>query len=202
MGFTREELAAFHGAAIPDTLPDGELRLLFCGINPGLWTAAVGAPFARRGNRFYPALERAGIFDRVVDASAGLSSDDHGLFDRQGVGVTSLVPFATARADELTRDQLVEGAAALEEKVDRLRPKVVAMLGVTAYRVGFGRPRARVGVQPERLAGAELHVVPNPSGLNAHATLDSLATAYLAAAVAAGVPLFAQRARPLPDEQP
>ena len=189
MGFTAAELDALYGRTLPDTVGPG-LRLLFVGINPGLHTVAVQAPFARRGNRFYPALFLAGITDRVIDASAGLSEVDRAhLFDR-GVGVTSLVRAATRRADELSRAQLIEGAAALEVRVAALAPAVVAMLGVTAYRTAFARPKTVVGPQQQTLGGAPLWVVPNPSGLNAHETVATLAAAYRAAAIAAGIAVY------------
>ncbi|MGD8165906.1 mismatch-specific DNA-glycosylase [Herbiconiux sp. P16] len=189
MGFTRAELDSYRGKPAPNVLGEG-LRLLIVGINPGLHTAAVQAPFSRRGNRFYPALYRAGIIDHVIDASEGFRPGDREHLIARGVGLTSLVAGATARADELSTQQLVEGAAALERRVAELRPVVVAMLGITAYRVAFGRPRTVVGKQPETLAGAELWVVPNPSGLNAHESVDSLAVAYREVAIAAGIPVY------------
>ena len=189
MGFTAAELDALYGRTLPDTVGPG-LRLLFVGINPGLHTVAVQAPFARPGNRFYPALYLAGITDRVIDASAGLREADRARLVDRGVGVTSLVKAATRRADELTRAQLVEGAAELEQRVAALAPTVVAMLGVTAYRTAFARPKTAVGPQLETLGGARLWVVPNPSGLNAHETVASLAAAYREAAVAAGIAVY------------
>ena len=189
MGFTRAELDSYRGKTIPDVVAPG-LRLLIVGINPGLHTAAVQAPFSRRGNRFYPALYRAGILDHLIDASEGFLPGDREHILARGVGMTTLVAGATARADELSTQQLLDGAAALEPRVAELRPAVVAMLGITAYRVAFGRPRAAVGKQPETLAGAELWVVPNPSGLNAHESIDSLAEAYREVAIAAGIPVY------------
>jgi len=189
VGFTAAELDALYGRTLPDTVGPG-LRLLFVGINPGLHTVAVQAPFARRGNRFYPALFFAGITDRVIDASAGLSEVDRARLVDRGVGVTSLVKAATRRADELSRAQLIEGAAALEVRVAALAPAVVAMLGVTAYRTAFARPKTVVGPQQHTLGGARLWVVPNPSGLNAHETVASLAAAYRGAAVAAGIAVY------------
>lgn len=183
MGFTRAELASFQDAVVPDLLPrsDVPLRLLFVGINPGLWTAAVGAHFARRGNRFWPALHAAGITPRLVDASGGMRPDDTEMVLGLGIGITNIVPTASARADELTLDELRAGAIALEASVRRLRPAVVAVLGLTAYRQAFARPKAVAGRQDELLGDAELWVLPNPSGLNAHDTVDSLAAAYRAA---------------------
>ena len=189
MGYTAAQLDAFHGGTIPDV--GGPLhRLLFVGINPGLHTVAVQAPFARRGNRFFPALYRAGILDRVIDASAGLDDDDHRRIVDRGVGITSLVREASRRADELSREQLVAGAARLEVYAARTNYAVVAMLGITAYRAAFDRPKAIPGRQEETIGGCGLWVLPNPSGLNAHESIDSLATAYRAAAVAAGIDVY------------
>ena len=184
--FTRAELDAFRGAVVDDLLGP-HVRLLFVGINPGLWTAAANAHFARPGNRFWPALHRAGITPHQIDASAGLSPADRALLDERGIGITNIVPVATARADELTPTQLRAGGAALVELVARVQPVVVAVLGLTAYRQAFGRAATRQGKQDDTLAGSELWVLPNPSGLNAHETADSLAAAYRSAAVAAGI---------------
>ncbi|MCS5718145.1 mismatch-specific DNA-glycosylase [Herbiconiux sp. CPCC 205763] len=189
MGFTRAELDSYRGKTLPDVVQDG-LRLLIVGINPGLHTAAVQAPFSRRGNRFYPALFQAGIVDHLIDASEGFRPGDREHILARGVGLTTLVPGATARADELSTRQLLEGAAALEPRVAALKPVVVAMLGITSYRLAFGRPRAVVGKQPETLGRAELWVVPNPSGLNAHESVSSLAEAYREVAIAAGIPVY------------
>jgi len=189
VAYTAAELDALYGRTLPDTVGPG-LRLLFVGINPGLHTVAVQAPFARPGNRFYPALYLAGITDRVIDASAGLRDVDRAHLVDRGIGMTSLVKAATRRADEQTRAQLVEGAAELEQRVAALAPTVVAMLGVTAYRTAFARPKTAVGAQLETLGGARLWVVPNPSGLNAHETVASLAAAYREAAVAAGIAVY------------
>ena len=197
MGYSAEEIAALYGRTLPDTVGTG-VRLLFVGINPGLHTVAVQAPFALRGNRFYPALYRAGITDRVIDASAGLSDNDRDHLYARGVGITSLVAAATRRADELSPEELREGAVLLEAKVARLRPAVVAMLGVTAYRVAFHRRKTAVGPQPELLGGTRLWVVPNPSGLNAHETAASLGAAYRAAAVAAGIAVYDEPRHPKP----
>jgi TDG/mug DNA glycosylase family protein len=184
--FSRAELAAFRGGTLPDLLgPD--TRLLFVGINPGLRTVAVQAHFGRRGNRFYPALFQAGIVDHVIDAADGFLADDRQLLLDRGIGITSLVPGATARADELSPAELLAGGVELVRTVERVKPQVVAVLGITAYRMAFVRPKAAVGRQPEDLAGAQLWVVPNPSGLNAHSSLADLAAAYHEVAVAAGL---------------
>ena len=163
------------------------LRLLFVGINPGLMTAALGIHFGNPGNRFRPALVGAGLLPPLDGAPPGMTEADLAALVARGVGITNLVRRATARADELSKAELVEGGARLEELVAQHRPRVVAVLGITAYRVAFGRPRATLGRQAGGLAGAELWVVPNPSGLNAHETIASLAVAYAEPARAAGV---------------
>ena len=188
MSFTRAELASYRGRTLPDLLGD-DVRLLFVGINPGLLTVATQSHFGRRGNRFYPALFRAGIIDHVIDASGGFDPADVAHLKDRGIGITSLVAGATARAGELSVAELKAGAVALAERVALIRPRVVAMLGITAYRVAFDRPKAVVGRQPDGLSGAALWAVPNPSGLNAHATAASLASAYAEAAEAAGIAL-------------
>lgn len=187
--FTREELETFYGAAVPDLLPGPgqELRLLFVGINPGLWTAATGTHFAHPVNRFYPALFQAGIIDRPISPADGMTEADREHLRERGIGITNLVHRATARASELGAEELREGSKALTDLVLRLRPRVVAMAGITAYRTAFGLPKATVGRQPTMLGESELWVVPNPSGLNAHETVASLAAAYAEAARAAGV---------------
>ena len=189
MAFTRAELESYYGATLPD-LVGADVRLLFVGINPGLRAAAVGAPFGGGSNRFYPALYRAGILDRRIIASNGFMPGDVEHLLQRGIGITSLVRQATARADELSREQLVAGAADLERRVSELQPRVVAMLGITAYRTAFARPTAVAGLQQERLGGVSLWVVPNPSGLNAHAPLPVLAAAYREVAVAAGIAVY------------
>jgi TDG/mug DNA glycosylase family protein len=186
VGFTRAQLLAFQNRSISDLVGPG-LRLLFVGINPGLWTAATDTPFAHPGNRFYPALAAAGIIDRVPDFAAGFSDEDRRAIIERGIGISNLVNRATVRADELSRDEVRAGARLLAERVETWRPRVVAVVGVTAYRQGFDRPRASAGLQSERLADAELWVVPNPSGLNAHDTVATLAAAYAAPARAAGL---------------
>jgi double-stranded uracil-DNA glycosylase len=186
---TRAELDTFRDATVPDLVGDA-VKLLIVGINPGLWTAAVQAHFARKGNRFYPALYHAGITDRVIDASSGYTdADRQHLLDR-GIGITNLAARATARADELTATELAEGARSLVDRVRAIRPNIVAVLGITAYRTAFVRPHATAGAQQERLGDRPLWVLPNPSGLNAHAQLPDLAAAYRAAAVAAGIAVY------------
>jgi TDG/mug DNA glycosylase family protein len=184
--FTRAELESFRGTQVPDLLgPD--VRLLFVGINPGLWTAATQTHFAHPVNRFYPALLRAGIVDRRIDQAAGMSEEDRDYMRARGIGITNLVRRATARADELTAAELREGGAELERLVARVQPRVVAVAGITAYRQAFGERRATTGRQDRLLADAQVWVAPNPSGLNAHHTVDTLAVEYAAAAAAAGI---------------
>jgi TDG/mug DNA glycosylase family protein len=154
-----------------------------------LWTAAANAHFARPGNRFWPALQLAGITRERMDVSGGMSPADRAELVDAGIGITNLVPYATARADDLTTAQIRQAAGSLTATVQRFHPKVVAVLGLTAYRQAFAQPTARPGRQPEDLAGAMLWVLPNPSGLNAHETADSLAAAYREPALAAGVQL-------------
>lgn len=186
MRFTRAELESYRGSPLPDVLSDG-VELVFAGINPGLRSAAVGASFANRGNRFYPALHLAGITDRVIDSSSGFLVDDLDYLARRRVGLTTLVNYATAKASELTDEQLVAGRSRLERIAETHRPRVIALLGVTAYRVAFADPLAVPGRQDRMLGASTLWVVPSPSGLNAHYSLAQLATAYREAAVAAGI---------------
>ncbi len=186
MGFTRAELEGFRGATVPDLVGPG-LRLLFVGINPGLWTAATQTHFAHPGNRFYPALLRGGVIDRSIDRGVGMTDDDRRYLVGRGIGITNLVARATPRASELTAEELRVGGKRLQEFVVEHRPRVVAVAGVTAYRSAFDEPKAVFGRQHGRLGEAELWVVPNPSGLNAHETIDTLAQAYREAAAAAGI---------------
>jgi len=186
VGFTRAQLESFRDATVPDLVGPG-IRLLFVGINPGLWTAATQTPFAHPGNRFYPALAAAGIIPRAPAFADGLAPGERAELMAAGIGISNLVRRATARADELSRDELRSGAVRLAADVASWQPAVVAIVGLTAYRQGFDRPKARAGRQPEPLAGAELWAVPNPSGLNAHDTVATLAEAYAAPARAAGI---------------
>ncbi len=186
--FSRAELEAHRDRTVPDLL-GSDVRLLFVGINPGLWTAAAGAHFARPGNRFWPALAEAGITDRRIDASGGISDEDAAHVTGRGVGITNLVARATARADELTAAEIRAGAAVMEANVRVWQPRVVAVLGLTAYREAFGDRGAAAGRQDLRIGGAAVWALPNPSGLNAHETVGSLARWYRAAAVAAGLVL-------------
>jgi TDG/mug DNA glycosylase family protein len=168
---TPAEIAAAAGQTIPDLIGPN-LKVLFSGINPSLYSAATGHHFARPGNRFWPALHAAGFTDRVLHPS-----EQH-LLPALGLGITNVVARATARADELTPDELVKGGDLLTDLVRRIAPHHVAVLGVTAYRTAFGRPKARIGPQPETIAGVPVWVLPNPSGLNAHFQLADLAEEF------------------------
>ncbi len=186
VGFTRDELKSFEGATVDD-LVGPDLRLLFVGINPGLWTAATKTHFAHPGNRFYPALFEAGIIERQIDRGVGMTDDDRMYIIGRGIGITNVVHRATAKASELTRIELREGGVLLRDFVRLHEPPVVAVAGITAYRTAFGFPKAVMGEQEGGLEGARLWVIPNPSGLNAHETTETLARSYREPAVAAGV---------------
>jgi double-stranded uracil-DNA glycosylase len=158
---------------VPDLIAPA-LGVLFCGINPGLYSAATGHHFARPGNRFWPALHAAGFTDRL------LKPWEQQLLLQRGIGITNLVSRATAAAAELTAGELRAGRQSLIMKVRRFRPQCVAVVGIGAYRVAFDRPRGRPGLQPERLDTAALWVLPNPSGLNANHQLPDLVKAFRA----------------------
>ncbi len=168
---THEELLNAAGKTVPDVIAEG-LRVLFVGINPGLYSAATGHHFARPGNRFWPALYRSGLTPRLL-----APSDERELL-ALGYGITNVVARATAGADELSKEELAAGGKRLVERVARYRPQKVAFLGIGAYRSAFGRPEAVLGRQPETLSGAEVWVLPNPSGLNAHYGLEELAKLF------------------------
>jgi double-stranded uracil-DNA glycosylase len=164
-------VAAAAGLTIPDVLGP-KPRVLFCGINPGLYSAATGHHFARPGNRFWPALHASGFTGRQ------LRPDEQGLLPSLGLGITNIVARSSARADELGTAELADGALRLTALVRRVRPGWLAILGVTAYRAAFGRPRAVVGPQPELIGATRLWILPNPSGLNAHWTAGQLAAEF------------------------
>ncbi len=183
----RGELRAAAGKTVPDVIRPN-LAVLFCGINPGLYSGATGHHFARPGNRFWAALHGAGFTNRCLSAW-----DERELL-RFGCGVTNLVARATASADELTPGELVAGRRKLLAKVRQYTPASVAVLGVGAYRTAFARPNATLGRQPEPFGGAMLWLLPNPSGLNAHYRLSQLASLFrgLRAAAAHSVRLGAR----------
>lgn len=168
------DLAAARTRTVPDVLPaPGQpFRVLFCGINPGLYSAATGHHFARSGNRFWPALYASGFTPRL------LAPEEQDLLAASGLGITNLVARATAQASELTREELQAGGARLAELVAAHPPRIVAVAGVTAYRSAFGAKDAQVGPQTETIGATRLWVVPNPSGLNAHWPLAAITAEF------------------------
>lgn len=181
------ERVRHRGSGRDDVLPypddercAGQVRLLIVGVNPSPWTAAVNAPFARPGNRFWPSLHLAGVTESAVDASRGLSRADERMLAERGIGMTNLVSRPTARADELDDAELRRGGERTVGRVRTMLPRAVAVVGITAFRKAFSAPRARVGEQDtSRISGwpdgTALWALPHPSGLNAHETVDSLA---------------------------
>jgi TDG/mug DNA glycosylase family protein len=168
---TRAELDRARDNVIQDVVAPG-LAVLFCGINPGLWSAATGHHFARPGNRFWPALHLSGFTPRQ------LRPDEQQQLPAYGLGITNMVARATARADELTSQELRDGGIRLTGLVDRLRPTALAVVGLGAYRTAFGQPDAGTGPRPERIGDTLVWVLPNPSGLNAHWQLPDLAAEF------------------------
>jgi TDG/mug DNA glycosylase family protein len=168
---TRDELELAKGNTVPDVIAPG-LLVLFCGINPGLYSGFTRHHFARPGNRFWPTLYAAGFTPRLFKPE-----EERELLPL-GFGITNLVARVTAAADELSGEELLLGGEILRRKVAAYRPRVLAVLGVTAYRQAFRQPRAAVGRQADRLAASEVWVLPNPSGLNAHYTPAALAATY------------------------
>lgn len=164
----RADLLAAKDKTIRDVIAPG-LRVLFCGINPGLYSAVTGHHFARPGNRFWPTLYQAGFTPRLL-----IPAEERKLLTF-GYGITNLVPRATATADELAPEELLAGRHKLESKVKRYQPQVVAVLGISAYRTAFAQKAVTLGPQLERLASSAVWVLPNPSGLNAHYQLADLA---------------------------
>lgn len=163
----RNEILAARNKTVPDVIAPN-LRVLFCGINPGLYTAAVGHHFARPGNRFWPVLYRAGFTPRLLSPF-----EEDELLD-YGFGVTNVVNRATANAAELSDRELAEGSALLKQKLRVFKPCILAVLGIGAYRTAFSRPKARIGPQEEIAHGALAWVLPNPSGINAHYQMEDL----------------------------
>ncbi|MFM8273445.1 MAG: G/U mismatch-specific DNA glycosylase [Gemmata sp.] len=158
---TAAQLRAAKSKTVPDVIAPG-LKVLFCGINPGLYTAAIGHHFGRPGNRFWPALHASGFTPRLLDPS-----EERELLKLE-YGITNVVARATVGADELTRDEFVAGGKLLAEKVIEYEPRHLAVLGIGAYRAAFARPKAAIGLQPDAIGQTKVWVLPNPSGLNAH----------------------------------
>ncbi len=168
---TREELLAAQNKTVRDVITHG-LRVLFCGLNPGLYSAAVGHHFARPGNRFWPALFAGGFTNRLVSPF-----DERNLLD-DGYGITNLVARGTASAAELTNDELIAGGRTLIRKVRKYQPQYVAILGVSAFRTAFDQPKATIGEQDFCIAKTRVWVLPNPSGLNAHFQIKELSRLF------------------------
>ena len=168
---TRAELLAAAGKTITDVIAPG-LRVLFCGINPGLYSGVTGHHFARPGNRFWPALHLSGFTERR------LSPFEEGELLARGLGITNVVARATATAAELSPEEFERGGRLLRAKVRRFRPRFLAVLGVGAYRAAFARPKARTGRQEEKIEAATVWVLPNPSGLNANYRTEDLARLF------------------------
>jgi TDG/mug DNA glycosylase family protein len=175
---TKAELQAAEGTTIPDVIAPG-LKVLFCGINPGLYSGAVGHHFAYPGNRFWPAIWRAGYTERILEPYQAAA-----LLDK-GYGLTNVVERATARASDLSPEEFEEGARRLRRKLARYRPAFLAILGIGAYRKAFGWRQVTVGEQVDRLGDTRVWVLPNPSGLNAHYRLKDLARLYAQVRLAA-----------------
>jgi TDG/mug DNA glycosylase family protein len=169
---TREQILAAEGKTVPDVIGPN-LRVLFCGINPGLYTAAVGHHFARPGNRFWPTLHYARFTDRL------LSPFEERELLKSGYGVTNVVGRATASADVLTHDEMLAGGRKLRNKVLRYKPKILAVLGLGAYRAAFEDPKAKIGCQDRMIGETIVWALPNPSGLNAHYQREELTKLFL-----------------------
>jgi double-stranded uracil-DNA glycosylase len=167
----KADLLASRGKTVPDVIAP-EPRVLFCGINPGLYSGAVGHHFARPGNRFWPALHLSGF------TPWQFTPDQEGKLPDYGLGITNLVERATASAAELQPQELVEGSRRLVERVEQYRPYILAVLGIGAYRGAFGQPKAVIGLQAAEVGRSRIWVLPNTSGLNAHYTLEDLAELF------------------------
>jgi len=163
----KEQIAQSVNKQISDIIAPG-IKLLFCGINPGLYTAAIEKHFGRPGNRFWPSLFAGGITPRLY------SPFEQHLLLLDNIGITNLVNRATARADEVGEKELQKGAEALSEKIAKYKPEAVAILGITTYRTAFKKPKAKLGIQEDVISGARIWMLPNPSGLNAHFQIKEL----------------------------
>lgn len=168
---TREDLRDAINRTTEDLI-DYNLKVLFCGINPGIWSGATGFHFAKPGNRFWKVLHLAGFTDRQLHPS-----EEQELLEL-GYGITSFVKRTTARADELTREEFIEGGKLLVKKIEKYAPQTLAVLGIGAYRTAFNKPKAKLGVQEEKIGGANVWLLPNPSGLNAHYQARDLAALF------------------------
>ena len=168
---SKEDLRDAVNRTVEDLI-DRNLKILFCGINPGIWSGATGFHFAKPGNRFWKVLHFAGFTDRILHPS-----EEHELLEN-GYGMTCFVKRTTSRADELKAEEFIEGGKILVKKIEKYKPENLAVLGIGAYRAAFQKPRGALGLQDEKIAGANVWLLPNPSGLNAHYQLDDLAELY------------------------
>jgi double-stranded uracil-DNA glycosylase len=168
---TKEDLRDAINRTTEDLI-DYHLKVLFCGINPGIWSGATGFHFAKPGNRFWKVLHLSGFTDRILHPS-----EEHELLEN-GYGITSFVKRTTARADELTSEEYVAGGKALIKKIEKYKPENLAVLGIGAYRTAFQKPKAKLGLQSEKIGGARVWLLPNPSGLNAHYQAADLAALF------------------------
>ena len=168
---TKEDLRDAFNRTTEDLI-DYNLKVLFCGINPGIWSGATGFHFAKPGNRFWKTLHLAGFTDRVLHPS-----EEHELLEL-GYGITSFCKRTTARADELTAEEYIEGGRLLVKKIEKYKPQTLAVLGIGAFRTAFQEPKAKLGLQEEKIGGASVRLLPNPSGLNAHYQLNDLAKLF------------------------
>lgn len=168
---SKEDLRDAINRTMEDVI-DYNLKVLFCGINPGLWSGATGLHFAKPGNRFWKVLYLSGFTERILHPS-----EEHELLEK-GYGITCFCERTTARADELTKEEIIEGGRILVKKIEKYKPQILAVLGITTYRTAFQHPKAKLGLQPEKIGGAEVWLLPNPSGLNAHYQADDLAELF------------------------
>ena len=157
---TKQQIESAKNKTIDDVI-DFNLKILFCGINPGLYTAAIGHNFGRPGNRFWPSLFEAGFTPEII------SPFDEKKLLNFGLGITNFVARATARADEIQKEEFIEGGKILKEKIEKYKPEILAVLGIGAYRIAFNKPKAKTGLQKEKIGETKIWVLPNPSGLNA-----------------------------------
>jgi len=164
---TKEDMMDAVNRTVPDLI-DHDLKVLFCGINPGLYSGATGLHFAKPGNRFWKVLHQAGFTARQLQPW-----EEHELLE-SGYGITCFCRRTTARADELTAEEMVEGGKTLAKKIEKYRPRALAVLGLGAYRTAFNEPKARLGLQEKRMGDTEIWLLPNPSGLNAHYQIPDL----------------------------
>jgi len=155
-----------------EDLIDYNIKVLFCGINPGIWSGATGFHFAKPGNRFWKALHFGGFSDRVLHPS-----EEHELLEN-GYGITSFCKRTTARADELSNEEIVQGGKNLVKKIEKFKPQMLAVLGIGVYRTAFNQSKAKLGLQDTKIGNTRIWLLPNPSGLNAHYQINDLAKLF------------------------